>query len=140
MNRLKFVDMSPERQLDVLVAHFEVTDGCWPWTGFRNPAGYGIYARLRAHRLVYEASGLVIPDGLVLDHLCGVRHCVNPDHLEPVTRGENSRRGARPRDVCKNGHARTDDNTYITPVGARQCRICQRANWRRTSAKRRGAA
>ena len=62
----------------------------------------------RAHRAIYEEMVGPIPDGLVLDHLCSVRNCVNPEHLEPVTQAENARRGAlgrdRSRSRCKNGH------------------------------------
>ena len=70
--------------------------GCWLWQRSKSRDGYG-WASLKnrtkqAHRLVYELIKGPVPDGLVLDHLCRVRHCVNPDHLEPVTPGENVRR------------------------------------------------
>jgi hypothetical protein len=60
--------------------------------------GYGILntgpgKRARAHRFYYEKKCGPIPDGLTLDHLCRIRACVNPDHLEPVTNTENCRRG-----------------------------------------------
>lgn len=71
-------------------------DGCWIWTGALNGSRYGsieVDGRLRRpHRLLYEFVVGVIPEGLELDHLCRVRHCVNPDHLEAVTRSENLRR------------------------------------------------
>ncbi len=67
---------------------------CWLWTGPLTKTGYahfGVGGRtLAAHRYAYGLSA--IPAGLTLDHLCRVRHCVNPAHLEPVTQGENSRR------------------------------------------------
>lgn len=86
-----------------------------------------------AHRIAYELVRGQVPEGLVLDHLCRNRACCNPDHLEAVTnyvnvvvRGEGlSARHARAAH-CKRGHAFTDDNTYITPKGARVCRVCQR--------------
>jgi hypothetical protein len=75
----------------------ERKDGHWLWTGARTSKGYGKIgidkAVVRAHRAVYELLVEPIPDGLVLDHLCRVTSCVNPSHLEPVTQGENVRRG-----------------------------------------------
>src|SRR4051812_35687163 len=79
----------------------EPMSGCWLWTGALNYNGYGTYSWAEedgrhtylAHRLVYIIERGPIPDGLQLDHLCRLRCCVNPDHLEPVTSGENARRG-----------------------------------------------
>lgn len=77
--------------------------GCWLWSGEINSSGYGRIsqgnnhcgARVRylAHRVSYELHKGAIPKGMDLDHLCRVRLCVNPAHLEPVTRSENNRRG-----------------------------------------------
>lgn len=80
-------------------------DGCWLWQGPRVHNGYGIISiqgsgvktTIRAHRYAYEALVGPIPEGLQLDHLCRVRRCVNPAHLEPVTARENVRRGVRAR-------------------------------------------
>lgn len=75
------------------------TDTCWLWTGHLNSKGYGqlnVGKRLpMAHRLSYEWAVGEIPTGLVIDHLCRVRNCVNPDHLEPVTTAVNNARGLR---------------------------------------------
>jgi hypothetical protein len=66
---------------------------CWIWQTAAREAGYAITTRGRWHRLMYEEHRGQIPDGLVLDHLCRVKSCVNPDHLEPVTQITNCRRG-----------------------------------------------
>jgi hypothetical protein len=75
--------------------------GCILWTGHLNWNGYGrvtYKGRLAgAHRVAYEIFKGPIPDGLQLDHLCRVRNCVNPEHLEPVTPSENTLRGYRAR-------------------------------------------
>jgi hypothetical protein len=75
------------------------TETCWLWTGAKHEKGYGLLKVAgqmhRAHRFVYELLVGPIPEGLSLDHLCRVRNCVNPNHLEPVTTGENIRRGLR---------------------------------------------
>lgn len=75
---------------------------CWIWEGGIRPGKYNptiFYGRcsvnnrtVLAHRYVYEKLRGPIPGGLHLDHLCEVTTCVNPDHLDPVTRGENTRR------------------------------------------------
>lgn len=76
-------------------------NGCWIWQRSLNRAGYGAWPRRRdsslAHRRMYELHVGPIPEGLHLDHLCRVPSCVNPEHLEPVTNAENSRRGNRTR-------------------------------------------
>ncbi len=82
-----------------ILRRYEVdASGCWIWLGYVDIKGY---ARCKptgrnnvlAHRVLYEHYVGPIPDGLDLDHLCRVPSCVNPDHMEPVTRAENVRRG-----------------------------------------------
>ena len=79
-------------------SHVDITEDCWLWTASTN-FGYGqFYAHkrnYRPHRYAYELLVGEVPDGLVLDHLCRVRHCVNPAHLEPVTHRTNINRGVR---------------------------------------------
>lgn len=111
-------------------------DGCWLWQGARDVDGYGLLRSgrpmRRAHRFAYEAVIGPIPKGLQLDHLCRVRNCVNPAHLEPVTGRENLRReaAARPaRTTCKHGHLLTEENTYLHN-GVRSCRTCRRQHER----------
>lgn len=74
----------------------KLPDGCWIWTGARNTGGYGV-ARHRgrtigAHRMTYEVFVGPLDPFLEIDHLCRNPPCVNPDHLEQVTRAENIRR------------------------------------------------
>lgn len=105
-------------------------NGCLLWMGQVNQNGYG---RIRigtrkfgAHRVSFETFVGPIPEGLVLDHLCRVRNCINPLHLEPVTQVENVRRGAQAtRTHCLRGHPFDAANTY-TYRGSRQCRACRR--------------
>lgn len=105
---------------------------CWIWQRGRNPKGYGVQRVGRkickAHRLAYGAFRAPIPEGLTIDHLCRVRDCVNPVHLEPVTFGENTRRGMSPAHIarrsgrCREGHALS----YRRTSGVAYCNPCQR--------------
>ena len=108
-------------------------DGCWLWTGYRHPQGYGKF-RLdgrphNAHRVAYELSVGPVQEGLELDHLCRNRACVRPDHLEPVTHRENMQRSAAQRTHCPQGHPWSEANTY-TGRGYRECRACNREKMR----------
>ena len=106
---------------------------CWEWTAAKTRQGYGNFwtgARyIGAHRWAYESLVGSIPKGLILDHLCRNRACVNPDHVEPVTYGENYRRGLRGmrRYYCPAGHEVRGDNLYVSPEGYNQCKACRRA-------------
>lgn len=113
-------------------------DGCVLWPGVIGRDGYGLSSvnrrRMVAHRRVYLVAVGSIPDGMQLDHLCRVRLCVNPAHLEPVTPRENTARArelvavADPRTHCVSGHRMDDGNTYIRPDGSgKDCRTCIRA-------------
>jgi len=130
-----------------------VESGCWIWQGGTDRKGYGMMRAGAAdgfrhgytHRLSYETFVGPIPDGLVIDHLCRVPPCCNPAHLEPVTTGENSRRGigpsrrkewARTRTHCFRGHEFTSENILIKKR-QRSCRQCERdANTRYRQRKR----
>lgn len=119
-----------------LQGHFEVDEltGCWLWTGTLFSTGYA-QVRLKGeqpqqgHRLAYEAIVGTIPDGYQIDHVyargCRHKRCVNPEHLEPVTPAENTRRYHDSRTSCRNGHPRT--NLYVDGQGKRRCRACRRA-------------
>lgn len=100
-------------------------NACWLWTAFTQK-GYGRFEGVVAHRVAYELLVGPIPDGLQLDHLCRVRQCVNPAHLEPVTNAENARRAAVARTHCVHGHEFTPENTSLNRRGARVCRTCTR--------------
>jgi hypothetical protein len=112
-----------------------VPDECWPWLGgIKRDSGYGyLYIagrQHRAHRIAFERAGGAIPEGLVLDHLCRNRSCCNPAHLEPVTVGENVKRGENARRSathCKHGHEWTPENTrFNARLNRRECRQCDR--------------
>lgn len=126
--------------------------GCWIWQGRLDRDGYGCrggsmrseFGTDRAHRAFYMMLVGEIPEGLVIDHLCRVTACVNPDHLEPVTPEENTRRGenflATNRKVthCPQGHVYAGENLVIKVAGnsrKRVCRTCRNAQalhaWRR---------
>jgi len=121
---------------------------CWVWTGRLNRDGYGevrVDGQYRmTHRIVYQHLACEVPAGLELDHLCRVRHCVNPAHLEPVTHRENSLRSESfaaknaVKTHCPQGHPYDARNTYAWR-GSRICRACVRAAGRRYRARRKAA-
>jgi hypothetical protein len=119
-------------------------DECWEWTAGTNGNGYGTFAivpksairvgkRDYAHRISYRLAHGEIGDGLEIDHLCRNRGCVNPAHLEAVTRKVNQHRGesfggrnAR-KTHCPKGHPYDSTNTYLhAGTGYRQCLVCRR--------------
>ena len=108
---------------------------CWMWTGATHNTGYGIFWMnddfQLAHRISYQHfTGEIVG---VIDHLCRNRKCVNPDHLEDVTSGENVLRGegqparnAR-KTHCFKGHEFTNENLIVWPSRPRTriCRLCR---------------
>lgn len=123
-------------------------EGCWIWRGSVGTNGYprikapaGMRPTvLAAHRVGYEILVGPIPDGLELDHLCKTPLCVNPAHLEPVTRSENARR-LRTNTVIETGLCHRGHDTRVhgySPPGkptTRMCRQCKRD--RRAAARQR---
>jgi len=108
--------------------------------GTLNNYGYGMYKDKLAHRVAYIETNGEFPPGLVADHLCRVRHCVNPAHIEAVSIAENVRRGRvsqatkeRHASVthCPKGHEYTKDNMYLETskdgYQRRHCKICVKA-------------
>lgn len=126
----------------------EPNSGCWLWMGALGRDGYGqtsfpyLSKSRRAHRISWELFRGEIPKGMVLDHLCRVHSCVNPDHLQVVTSAENIKRGFRDRahkkpDCCTKGHPYDAENTYFYGIKRekRGCKACRRKNvsnfWKR---------
>jgi len=127
----------------------EPNSGCLLWLGAMNQFGYGRARlggkRMVAHRAAYILACGPVPDDLELDHLCRVRCCINPAHLEPVSKVVNVRRGsagqtagrrAATRTHCPHGHPYSGDNLFVRPSGARECRTCMRARHRAWRTKR----
>lgn len=117
------------------------TDDCWLYASYINPVtGYGQrgikhHGKSKyqyVHRIFYENIKGRIPKGLAIDHLCGVRHCINPIHMEAITNNENVRRGQyrnswnAKKTHCPKGHEYTISNTMLNKRGGRLCRTCKR--------------
>lgn len=114
--------------------------GCWEWTRSCYANGYGKFyvngRDIKAHRFAYQTLRGAIPVNLEIDHLCRNRKCVNPDHMELVTRGENIRRGLLPeigrhyqesKTHCPQGHPFDKVNTYLRlDRPGRECKLCHR--------------
>lgn len=125
-------------------------DGCWEWLGPLTPSGHGKHRigpghyERAVHRILWEHVNGPVPDKMELDHLCHTRavqdgtclggmdcphrRCVNPEHLEPVTGGENtlrSRHYQRSKTHCPHGHEYTEENTERRN-GRRFCRTCSK--------------
>ena len=115
---------------------------CWLWQAAITPrTGYGAFrlngAMRGAHTIAAVYRHGPIPVGHVVDHLCRVRSCVNPWHLDVVTIAENTRRGMSPNAVAhrenrcvKAGHPLTPENTVLRRDGRRRCRTCYN-DWQR---------
>lgn len=124
-------------QRDFFLTKVEKTSTCWNWMKYKTQDGYGQSKwgdKLDyAHRIAYELFVGDIPKGMVIDHLCRNRGCVNPDHLEAVDVQTNILRGISPTAKlakmthCVNGHEFTPNNIYFSKLG-RNCRTCRREN------------
>lgn len=130
--------------IETFLSRIKKTKSCWLWMGSMHGAnsGYGEFPFenkvVRSHRFSYELFKGKIPDGLHIDHLCRVRHCVNPDHLEAVPQGVNTLRGFAPsaiyarRTKCKYGHKYNEINTrYMLQKNGKPRRICRPCHARR---------
>lgn len=159
MNLLSTLDIASQLYNKFVTFLRVDSNGCWLYQGGKINS-YGRFKMtaksptLQAHRYSYEVFKGEIAEGLVIDHLCRVKNCVNPDHLEAVTPKENTRRGklseytaSIPREKlirmaeigriaaankrksqthCKRGHEFTEDNTYLY-AGTRNCKACRKA-------------
>ena len=138
--------------IDRVLARIVIDDnGCWIWQGATRSPGYGHvgvkgpdlkWRMVGTHRITYEYFIGPIPDGHQLDHLCRVRLCANPYHLEAVTSRENTLRSPvaigglnAAKTHCKRGHEFTAENTYRRGT-ARECRICRAASHHKISLQR----
>lgn len=120
-------------------------DECWEWVGEKNRNGYGAFRvsgkNFPAHRFSLLISGVELIPGLVCDHLCRNRACVNPRHIRQVTQRENTFAAGSVATAklnamkthCPKGHEYSPENTY-TGNGHRNCRLCEnkrrRERWR----------
>lgn len=119
------------------------TSSCWLWTAFIYKSGYGQFISLSgfhsqlAHRFSYAMAYGPIKKGLQIDHICRVRHCVNPSHLEAVSQRENLLRGVgwaginSRKTKCPKGHPFSKVNTIVEKNGWRKCRECKNARRRK---------
>ena len=127
--------------MDRFLAKVVKTDSCWLWQAATSSEGYGAFwfegALTPAHRWLYGQTVGPLEDGSHIDHLCRVRSCVNPSHLEQVSERTNVLRGEGPcaenarKDSCVHGHPYSLTNTRIRPDGKRACRTCAREDSRR---------
>lgn len=119
------------------------TDTCWLWTAALNTYGYGHFNVNKkgngAHRIAYQITVRKLTTDQILDHICRVRHCVNPSHMRVCTNKENildknsqsSARLNKEKTICPKGHPYNFSNTYIHPTGRRCCRKCATERARR---------
>lgn len=126
--------MSHSETLKRFLKHVDKSaDGCWHWIGSKNRKGYGHFlwhgVGPMAHRCAWTLLRGPIPEKLQVDHLCKVRSCVNPDHMELVTLQENVRRSdvglhQRQKTHCPRGHEYAGRNLYVNRKAQRICRTC----------------
>jgi hypothetical protein len=123
---------SVEERLPDFIRKLE--SGCWEWIGSitRGYGQFGIKRKtLRAHKYNYESKYGKVPEGLVLDHTCRNKWCVNPDHLQPVKQianMETKNMNTHWTGICKRGHLLVGDNVRMRSDGRQQCKTCQRAS------------
>lgn len=131
-------------EIERFTAKFKkLSNGCWEWQASKSGKGYGyFYCKEtgvgRAHRFSYQHYVGPIPKDYVIDHLCRNTSCVNPEHLEAVTSGENVLRGIgvtalnAKKTHCKSGHPFVGENVSVRTLKRngrmetmRVCRECR---------------
>lgn len=103
----------------------EKTDTCWNWTGSKNTTGYGIFkfggSQMVSHRFSYQLLVSQIPPGMVIDHRCFNKSCVNPEHMKVVTQKQNCENQAGPSKNNKTGvrgvHWHSAKKKFIATIG-----------------------
>lgn len=135
--------------LSRFLAKIDYVDGHWIWTAAKDKDGYGRFKwggkTRRSHQFSYLYYVGEIAEGLQIDHLCRVRACARPDHLEAVTSRTNTLRGKTPAAKnffathCVKGHEFSEENTGIRTNGNRYCKFCSRLSAREYMRKKRGA-
>lgn len=128
----------------------EKTNDCWLWRAAIDRYGYGKFNLngkvIAAHRAAWELLRGPIPEGMEIDHLCRVRNCVRPDHLEPVSKTVNCYRGEsfaaenRRKTHCSKGHPLAGSNVRITAKGYRICKQCDALRTKAYEERKSGAA
>jgi hypothetical protein len=122
-------------QIDIWQHYSVAADtSCWEWAGALWRNGYGktsrsVHGTRLAHRAYFAEHRGPIPDGMDLDHLCRNRLCVNPDHLEPVSRAVNLDRGLDARTSCRSGRHDISAPSDLIP-GTKQCVHCWRIRYK----------
>lgn len=100
---------------DVLKRYSVDQNGCWIYTHKFSQYGYGVFyyqgSTLKAHRVAYELLVGPIENGKVLDHLCGVKSCINPEHLEAIDQRENSQRWFKNYKHCETCNCKGEENS-----------------------------
>lgn len=126
----------------------KIAGGCWNWKAGRSSGGYGRFApshnkTVYAHRASLLLADISIPDGMVVDHVCRNRGCVNPEHLRVVTPRVNSLENSEAvtasnavKTHCDQGHELSEYNLYPHSKGYRICLTCARVQWDKQNAKR----
>lgn len=120
-------------------------EDCWEWTGWRQEHGYGAIrvknrnevGNFRAHVVALAIAGIRAPEGdYVVHHLCENRGCVNPDHLEWMTRTAHTQHHQGTH--CNRGHERTAENTYYRNGKPYHCKVCQQERNRQSRQRKAG--
>lgn len=125
---------------------FDPATGCIEWMASKTPNGYGKFFAYGKLTGAHQWSFGWIPDGLVIDHLCDNRGCVNPEHLAATTQQGNILRGTSPsaenarKTHCPAGHELAGENLAKTHLarGSRQCRLCHNTRVRERYHRERG--